>query len=74
MSELERIKQAMSNGEHTDGDLAWCVDRIVALRKRLEAVEGLLERWCFYYTDGMSDDMVQNLYLDSLEAQEKGDE
>jgi hypothetical protein len=28
MGELGRIKQAMIDGEHCDGDLAWCVDRI----------------------------------------------
>ena len=30
-SDLERIKQAMVDGEHTDGDLAWCVERIESL-------------------------------------------
>ena len=33
MSDLNRIKQAMADGEHTDGDLEWCVDEIERLRK-----------------------------------------
>lgn len=28
MGELERIKQAMTDGEHTDGDLEWCIEQI----------------------------------------------
>jgi len=31
MSDLTRIKQAMVDGEHTDGDLEWCVDEIERL-------------------------------------------
>jgi len=28
MSDLERVKQAMIDGEHTDGDLQWAVETI----------------------------------------------
>lgn len=28
MSELDRIIQAAGDGEHCDGDLQWCIDRI----------------------------------------------
>ena len=33
MSHLEKIKTAMIEGEHTDGDLEWCVQRIAELEK-----------------------------------------
>jgi hypothetical protein len=36
-NELARIKQAMADGEHTDGDLAWCVDELAA--KDVELVD-----------------------------------
>jgi hypothetical protein len=36
MSELSRIKHAMADGEHTDGDLQWCVERIEVLESNHE--------------------------------------
>ena len=42
MSELEEIKQAMSAGEHTDGDLQWCVERITELEEYIEELEANL--------------------------------
>jgi len=36
MSDLTRIKQAMVDGEHTDGDLEWCVDEIERLNADCE--------------------------------------
>ena len=39
MSELDQIKQAMTDGEHTDGDLAWCVDRIEKLELQVKIAE-----------------------------------
>ena len=39
MSDLDRIKQAMADGEHTDGDLQWTVERISEL-------EGFIDAWC----------------------------
>ena len=43
MSELARIKQAMCDGEHTDGDLAWCVERITALEAGYAEAIGVIE-------------------------------
>ena len=46
MSELNRIKQAMVDGEHTDGDLEWCVDEIERLIVATKALaEGNIKRW-----------------------------
>ena len=42
MSELNRIKQAMADAEHTDGDLQWCVDRIEELEEALGEAIGYL--------------------------------
>ena len=39
MSDLNRIKQAMADGEHTDGDLEWCVDEIERLTADLNESE-----------------------------------
>lgn len=39
MSELDRIKQAMTDGEHTDGDLEWCVDEIERLMELQHVTE-----------------------------------
>lgn len=36
MSELERIKQAMADGEHTDGDLAYAVEQWEATLIKLD--------------------------------------
>jgi hypothetical protein len=49
MSELDRVKQAMCDGEHTDGDLEWAVDEI----ERLTA-EGRVMRE-YIYSQGLSD-------------------
>jgi hypothetical protein len=42
MSDLNRIKQAMADGEHTDGDLEWCVDEIERLRAGCERLHGYI--------------------------------
>ena len=34
MSDLERVKQAMVDGEHTDGDLQWAVETIEQLQQQ----------------------------------------
>jgi hypothetical protein len=53
MSELDRVKQAMCDGEHTDGDLEWAVDEI----ERLTA-EGRVMRE-YIYSQGLSDEGCQ---------------
>ena len=37
MSDLDRVMQAMADGEHTDGDLQWAVERITELEKACES-------------------------------------
>ncbi len=42
MSDLDRIKQAMVDGEHTDGDLQWAVDEIDRLQASVTELEAVL--------------------------------
>ena len=46
MTELDRIKQAMA-----DGDLAWCVERIEELEGQLAVVNAFCERFINAYPD-----------------------
>ena len=41
--ELARIKEAMKEGTHTDGDLAWCVEEVERLKAVEKAARELLE-------------------------------
>ena len=43
MSNLERVKQAMIDGEHTDGDLQWAVETIEWLQKKLDFAEAYID-------------------------------
>jgi len=45
MSDLNRIKQAMADGEHTDGDLQWAVDEIERLQAKLYRKDARMKAW-----------------------------
>ena len=40
------------------------------MRRQFEEQQQLLELWMLYYTDGMPDDELRDLYCDSIEALE----
>jgi hypothetical protein len=76
LSELVNLLRAAGHNETlASGELYLAAaDRIAELEARLDAVMPLLEKWMLYYTDGIPDDDLCDLYFESVEALWSDDE